>query len=261
MKMFLNKIKRTSLLIAVSFLWLACKTTKAPTSNSPTLTSVKKIEKFHEKEQVNFKTIKARLKGSYKTEKDEQSISISMRIKKGEGIWLSAKLAGVIPLAKIYITPNRVQAYEKINGTYWDSDFSFIQNYLNADLNYKNLESFLTGELIYPINKSFNLENNERYYALNKKEYQNLIFDILLDPTNFKVKQQRIAQPFNNRSLKIDYPSYSKVAGQWFPNRIEIQSKNKKENTNVSIDYRSVVFNEEVNFPYTVPKGYKKMIL
>jgi len=54
----------------------------------------------------SFKTMQGRLRGSYDDGEDSQSISVSIRMEKDKAIWLSAKLAGIIPLAKVLVTPS-----------------------------------------------------------------------------------------------------------------------------------------------------------
>ncbi len=65
----------------------------------------------------SFKTMQGRLRGSYDDGEDSQSISVSIRMEKDKAIWLSAKLGGLITVAKVMVTPQRVQFYEKINGS------------------------------------------------------------------------------------------------------------------------------------------------
>ena len=107
-------LKNIIYLFAVSLILLGCKTSKPLSGKVSKDVSVRQLTKIHEKSFPAIKTLQARLRGSYTSKEESQSIAISARIEKDKAIWLSAKLAGIIPLAKVYITPNRVQYYEKI---------------------------------------------------------------------------------------------------------------------------------------------------
>ena len=45
------------------------------------------------------------------------------------------------------------------------------------------------------------------------------------------------------------------------PTHLDLQAIQKKGKTNISIDYRTVTFNEEVTFPYSVPEGYERIFI
>jgi hypothetical protein len=65
--------------------------------------TIKAILKNYEKSNPDFQTMRGRLKCVYTDGDDQQSVSISYRFKKDEVLWMSAKLAGLIQLAKMKI--------------------------------------------------------------------------------------------------------------------------------------------------------------
>jgi len=61
--------------------------------------------------------------------------------------------------------------------------------------------------------------------------------------------------------LEIKY-SENKVFDQGIlPTSIEINATQPKGKTDINLNYNTISFNEELSFPYSVPSGYKKIII
>jgi hypothetical protein len=43
--------------------------------------------------------------------------------------------------------------------------------------------------------------------------------------------------------------------------KIEINAVQPKGKTDINLEYNNITFNEELSFPYSVPSGYKKVII
>ncbi|WP_233357637.1 DUF4292 domain-containing protein [Haloflavibacter putidus] len=257
-----NLIKYTSFLIMVSFL-ISCGSGKSLTTASGEKLSAKTLIKKHKAAEPDFKTLYAKLRGSYHTKDETQSIGVSMRMEKDKAIWLSAKLAGIIPLAKVYITPERVQYYEKINGTYFDGDFALLSKWLGTDLDYDKVQNLLLGQSIYPLEKNgYSISNSASGYQLKKeKEEAGLLIQFLLDPGNFTIKGTQLLNEEENKSLTLTYSEYKAVKQQLLPKEINIIVNQAAKNTRINIQYRSVELDVPVDFPFKIPNGYEEIEL
>lgn len=257
-----NLIKYASFLILFGFL-LSCGSSESLTTSSGEKLSAKSLIKKHEKAEADFKTMYAKLRGSYQTEDETQSIGVSMRMEKDKAIWLSAKLAGIIPLAKVYITPKRVQYYEKINGTYFDGDFSLLSKWLGTDLDFEKVQNLLLGQSIYPLEKTgFSFSNSPNGYQLKAETEENgLLKQFLLDPESFKIKGTQLRKETENKSVTLTYPAYKSVKKQLFPKEIDIIVNQAAKSTRINIMYRSVELDVPVEFPFKIPNGYEEIEL
>ena len=81
------------------------------------------------------------------------------------------------------------------------------------------------------------------------------------DSESFHVTKQLISQSEQSRSLQIVYPEYKKYPEMNLPTSILIDALMEKGRTNIKIDYNSATFNEELNFPYSVPEGYEQIFI
>lgn len=241
----------------------SCKTAKNTTDSSNlNVLSTKKIINNHYTNNFHQQTVSARLSAKYKDKKTSATVSIKLRLEKDKTIWMSAtKLS--IPIAKVKITPNRVIYYEKLQRTYFDGDFSLLSKWLGTELDYEKVQNILLGQAVLNLKKGkYNSVINKNSYQLSPKK-DNELFGILffMNPDNFKVNKQEIRHPEKQQLLSVSYPNYNVIKGEQFPKNINIRATDNKNLTTINIEYRSVEFNNELTFPFSIPNGYKEIRL
>ncbi|WP_046758539.1 DUF4292 domain-containing protein [Kordia jejudonensis] len=238
--------------------FVGCKTTKTVTSTGKVANlSTKNIIKNHYKNELNFKTIRGKMKVQFDNGKMQESFTLSLRMKKDEAIWLSATLS----LVKVYITPTKVSFYNKLDNTYFDGDFTLLSNFLGTELDFQKVQNLLIGNALYDLKKErFNSAIEDKTYALTPKR-DLLLFKrlFMLDAFHFKVKEQRLEQTSKQRLLTIVYPEYQKITGQAFPKNVQIKAEELNRETTIQVEYKKVTFNEKVRFPFKIPSGYKEI--
>ena len=255
----MHYIYRISLVLAVLSL-AACKSTKRVAATEDLESA--KIIATHYAAHPQFETLAARLKIRYKDPKTNQSVTVSLRMKKGEAIWMSASVLG-ISLAKAMITQDRVQFYEKIDGTYFDGDFELLSEVLGTELNYDQVEALLLGEPIYDLRAGgFSAgATSSRYVVAPRK--QSALFDLFfyLNSGSFTLQEQRLTQREENRDLTISYADYKQQQEGYFPSEIHVKAQEEDKTTTIDIEYRSLDFNTPVSFPFAIPGGLKEIKL
>jgi len=252
-------IKSVVLILILSL--SACKSTKKVTATNDDLASAKIIASHYET-HPQFETLAARLKIRYSDPDRTQSVTVSLRMQKDETIWMSASVLG-ISLAKAMITKDRVQFYEKIDGTYFDGDFKLLSNLLGAELTYKQVEGLLLGEPIYDLREGgFSAGATGSRYLVAPRQQQNL-FNLFfyLNAGAFTLQEQRLTQAKEQRDLTIKYGDYTREQNGYFPTEVTIIAQEKDKETRVDIEYRGVDFNTEVSFPFSIPDGLKEIKL
>lgn len=243
----------------LSLISVSCGSKKGVTDESMKNATSKKVLKQFERTQPHFKTLTARMKGTYDDGYQSQSISLSMRIQKDEVIWISAKLAGLIPVSKLMVTPDRVQFYEKLNNQYFDGDFGLISQWLGVEIDFEKLQNLLIGNAIYEIDKNhFELTDLEKGYLLMNAE-ERFSKSMMLDKITFRMLNQQMISNADRRQILVLYPSYQTNNYFFFPNKIDILVHKDKDQSKINIDFRSLELNQEVKFPFEIPSGYKEI--
>jgi len=236
--------------------------TNSPSStaaNENVLTS-KKITQNHYSNKNEFSTLYIRSSAKYRDENNAQSVSAEIKIKKGEKILVSIRVLG-ITVAKALITPNEVKYYEKISGTYFEGNYESLSQWLGTDLNYTKIQNMLVGQPIDDLTKdNYSFAMMDNFYKLNSiqdKTEKSFFFDT----EHFLLKKQEIMQPEQERTFEVSYPNFQDFATAILPASLLINAVQKKGKTNISIDYNSITFNEELSFPYSVPNGYDRIFI
>lgn len=245
--------KYISFILVFTFLLTSCGTKKGASGLDKPV-SERVALKNYENNSPEFESISGKMKVSYKSEKDAQSLSINYRILKDEKIWLSAKIMGLIPVAKVLITPEKVQYYEKLDKTYFDGDFRIAKEYLGLEIDFEQIQNLLIGQSLEPLKKKHMFYSENEYVNIN--ELKNfLIFTAKISSSNFLLAEQGLSQ--QNRDLKVFYKDYIQDENNYFPNEIVILAKENDDLVEIKIDYKSRSLNRKLSFPFSVPSSYK----
>ncbi|REG89281.1 DUF4292 domain-containing protein [Winogradskyella sediminis] len=247
------------LLIAVAFSCSSAKRVIASGEASEQL-SVKQVIKQHQKNETDFKTLKARLKIDITQNNRSQGAGFTLRIEKDKVIWLSESILG---MARMMITPDKVRFYNKIDNEYFDGDYKLLSDVAGIDLDFMKVQNILLGQTIHSLNdKPYQVSVNNNSYAVSPKE-QNALLELfyLINPSHFKMDSLQLQQVLKRRLLQVDYAAYQEVDKQIIPKNISIVAVEDTDEVGISMEFKSVSLNDEVRFPFNIPSGYKEMVI
>ncbi|MEL6916115.1 MAG: DUF4292 domain-containing protein [Bacteroidota bacterium] len=251
--------KWMSLVIFV-LLVFSCKSNKVLTGGSiDENLSPKTIIKNHYNNQLDFKTLSGRIKIDYSDGSSTQGFNVSLRLEKDKAIWVSATLG----IVKAYITPQRVTFYNKLENEYFDGDFSYLSKLLGTELNFEKVQNLLLGEALFNLkDQKYNVSISEGVYQLKPKNAETLFKTLFgIEPKNFKMATQQLSQPLKKRLLEIEYKNYQEIGERILPNEIAITATEADDKSLIDLTYKNIEFDKSLNFPYKIPKGFKKIVL
>ncbi len=261
----MNKFLVKVVLICFSWLFLlqSCKSKSAvvsTTKNDIQFNGKNTIENYYNN-KVAFSTLYIKSNVRFDNGKQAQNVTAEIKIKKDEQILVSIRFLG-ITMAKALITPKSVSYYEKINGSYFEGDFSFLSQWLGTDLNYDKVQNMLLGRAIDDLKlgkyKESTVEQTIQLDdVLDIKNKKSFFFD---DKT-YLLKKQEITQTAESRKIEIVYSNHNVFTEATLPFTVLINSFQTKGKTEINLEYNTVTFNEELSFPYSVPNDYKRIII
>lgn len=260
-------MKKYITLVLLTVFMVSCKSKAVAVQNNKGTEEVvvtkedkKAIEKHYDN-KLDFSTLYIKASARYVDEKQSQNVTAEIRIEKDKQILVSVRFLG-ITMAKALITPTAVSYYEKINSTYYEGDFSSLSKWLGTELDYSKVQNLLVGEALDDLRKGkYTQTIVENLFRLEDGKEATIKKAFYLDSEKYLVQKEEISQPSENRMLEIKY-SDSKVFDQGIlPTGIEINAIQPKGKTNINLNYNNISFNEELSFPYSVPSGYKKVII
>ncbi|MEI6900627.1 MAG: DUF4292 domain-containing protein [Bacteroidota bacterium] len=224
--------------------------------------------------ELKFTTFSAKLSAEYINQKDKKSFGGQIRILKDSVIWLSFAPVLGIEVMRIMITQDSVKFINRINNTYFSGDYKYVNNFLNTNIDFDILQSFLIGnDLSFYENGKFKASLDKSQYKLStaermklKKFVRNsqenlriLIQNIWIDPETFKITQadvKEIRRP--TIKLQASYIAFEKVEEQLFPKDLEflVDADNK---INVKVDFSKITINAPLTIPFKIPPSYKEI--
>jgi len=272
----MNKIKRTSFLFPFTILFVmiflvSCSTQrkiiKAPIREEGADYLFKKL-KEHE---LQYYWFTAKFSAEYTNKGQTNSFNGQIRIRKDSVIWLSFSPALGIEVFRMMVTQDSVKFINRMNNTFFTGDYNYVNRYLNTNIDFDILQSFLTGnDLSFYENGKFRAGIDNGIYKLataermklkkfirNKQEnLRVLIQNIWIDPENFKITRadvKEIREP--NIKLGALYSSFEKIGDQLFPKEMsfDISADN---NLSVTVSFNKITINTAQAFPFKIPQSY-----
>jgi len=251
--------------LSTSLLFVSCKAkgkvvaeTKKEDSNKM---SAEKILKNHYANKGDFTTLYIKSSVKYNDAKQSQNLTAEIKIKKNEQILVSIRFLG-ITMAKALITPTTVSYYEKLNGTYFEGDFSTLSKWLGTDLDFNKVQNMLIGQPIDDLTRGKYQDSLvDQSYRLEDLSKNNTKKYFFFDKDSFLLNKQEISQTTENRKIEVLYSDYKKYNETPLPSDIAINAVQDKGKTEINLGYNTITINEELTFPYSVPNDYKRILI
>ena len=244
------------------FFFYSCKSiTVLPTNKPISNVNINALIDKINTNTLNFKNFKSRIRVIYDDGKKKEQVIVQMRVKSDEIIWLSATM--LVPIAKVIISKDNLRFYERFQKTYFDGDLNAINSILKTKINYNKLENILLGKSFVNLNNySWKQISSSKNYILISKGRSNIFNPTLFfNPVSFLLEEQRIFLPEISEILRIQYSNYINIGDNNIPQTIKISINYEDVLRSIEIDLSNINFPEKLNFPFEIPKGYKKIDL
>ncbi|GEM55596.1 hypothetical protein B0A58_12710 [Flavobacterium branchiophilum NBRC 15030 = ATCC 35035] len=244
----------------------SCKTksvvvTPVVTVDTTNVATAKMIAQYYTKITPKFNSISIKSNVKYADERMSQNVNAEIRILKDQKIMVLVRVLG-ITMAKAYITPDKVQYYEKIGGKYFDGNFEVLSRWLGTDLDFQKIQKLLIGEALDTLNsQTGNVKSDMGFYKIETDSNQGVQKQFYIDSNDLLLKKELIFQSEKDRMLQILYPTFATHEKAFLPENVLIEASQGTSKTNIEMEYKSVTFDEELTFPYQVPNGYEPIII
>jgi hypothetical protein len=227
-----------------------------------------------EKNEFKFNRLNIKFSVNVSINKKDNSFGGNIRIRKDSAIWLSISPMLGIEALRILITNDSVKLLNRIETTFFASDFKLINNLLKTDLDYDMIQSLLVGiDFSTYQNDVFKASVDGGQYLLStigrgklKKLLKNkddslriLMQDIWLDPNTYKITRIRIKELKENRKLEAEYSDFEKGDSTFFPKKIDIVVTDEKNKIEIAVENSKVAETQTLEFPFNVSSRYKKI--
>lgn len=208
--------------------------------------------------RIEFQTFSAKLKFSYEgNEKKFNDINAFLRMKKDSVIWVSINAALGIEAFRIMITPISVKVMDKLDKTVSNHDFSYLQEISKLPIDFSSLQDLLIGNPVFLDSNVVTYQSAEKTTALTTVGLLFKNFSLFANP-GLQLQRTKLddIDVFRSRSADLTYLDYIPSGALSFSSRRHISVADKKR-LEIDLEFKQVVFNDAVNFPFNVPSNYK----
>ncbi|MDD3772140.1 MAG: DUF4292 domain-containing protein [Weeksellaceae bacterium] len=258
----MKKINSYGLLIFL-FIFTACGSVKeigANTENMKTSTFIQNVEAL----KPQFVHLSIQSKINAEIDGNPVGLNGKIYIRNGQKIWINVSKFG-INAARAEITPSGLKAYEKVNRTFIDGDFSYFNQLLKVNfITYDKLQNLLLGRLFLELKPNdFQLNAEKGSYVLTYNDNEKLeqkpkngkYIQIYTFDNQFRLTKAYLKDPKSGKELEISYSKWTTVGIQYFPKNVIVLVKDKKTQK-VELEYNNFTFDES-STPFSIPSGYK----
>ncbi len=224
--------------------------------------------------ELKFNTFCGKFKADYLFAKKKTEFKGQIRMKKDSIIWLSFSPALGIEVARLVITNDSVKFLNRIDKTYFIGDYEFVNNFLETNIDFDILQSFIIGNDFQFYEKiKFRASIDAGEYRLNtlgrnklkkyvkKYEYNPKVYiqTIWLNADNFKISRINIKEiKKENKKLHAFYSDFREVGNQLFPYNIKYELLAERR-IDLILDYTKIELGKEMKFPFKIPRKYERI--
>ena len=255
-------MQKLSCLLILSFTLIACGSKKNMSSSSAEAKNIRSLEKKLNTKKPYFKSLTGVMSASYETEDESVNLRINFRVKKDSAIWMSAKIAGLIPVAKALITPDQVSFYQKINNEYFEGDYSLINDLFGIPVNFNQLQNLLLGQpVIDPFQQKARFSQDAASYFVSRPYDQQLSYQSAWFKNSLQLNKQQINQNTKNKQLLINYDRYKSIDGNSYPVDFFILASNIDSQVRIGVKVKKIEKVDDIRLPFSIPDNYTRMSL
>jgi hypothetical protein len=207
---------------------------------------------------IDSRTFSAKVKVHYESsDGKDYEFNAFIRLQKDKIIWISINALLGFEAFRAVITPDSVKVLNKLDKVYQLRSVGYLQNISHLPFDFQTLQAIVLGNPIY-------LDSNILYY---RKDIQGIsilsigpVFRNYLTLNNdLSLKRSKLddVDPLQTRSCDITYGDYEKVDTAFISTYRKIVIS-EKARLDVELNFKNVRFNENLDFPFNIPKNYKR---
>ena len=232
---------------------------KLPT-HEDTMRMVNDVLNNVQQKYIDFRTFSAKIKVDYSNAKGKQPDFVAnVRMLKDSLIWVSLGNDIGIEGIRVLISKDSIKVLDKLANTYQVRPLSHIQELSQIPFSFADLQNLLIGNPIFFNKDSITTyTNNANGYTL--LSYASLFKNLLSIGSDYSIQKSKLDDndPALNRTCDLIYNNYETKTGVNFSTQRQITILQQTK-LDVELKFKDYKFNEEMNYPFAIPKKFKRI--
>ena len=273
-----RKMKRILFTLVIVSLFVACRSSRAigravgkkdstvvavKVPDTPKVDTQQRIQTTLAQLQNNhiaFNTFNAKVGIDYKgTDGKGHDVNANIKMYRDSAIWVSVNAILGIEAMRLLVTRDSVKLLNKLEKTYAARGISFLQEATSLPLDLNTLQNLIIGNPVYVDSNIVRYSTGTGTVSLVSLGalFKNLL---TLNETNKLILHSKLTDTdlFRNRTADLAYDEYEINKGFPFSTKRQIVVS-ERGRLEIKLDFKNYSFNEEVSFPFSVPKNYARL--
>ena len=225
--------------------------------------------------EVKFSQFSAKFNVTYTADKKKTTVSGLLRIEYDSIIWISITPALGIEAVRFMLTPDSIKYINRLNNSYLQQNFTYINQLINKTLDYDMAQAFLLGnDFSFYESNTFKASVENQQYKLSTTDRRKLrryvrrseddisipIQSIWLDPQNFKISKVMLKEAErDNRKFLATYTEFEDSDGKVIPLEMDFRVETADNKIRIRISYSKIQFDKEQTYPFKIPDSYMEI--
>jgi hypothetical protein len=207
---------------------------------------------------ISYNTFTAKVNVDYRGgDGKNYDVNANVRMYKDSALWISANAILGIEALRVLITKDSVKVLNKLEKTYTARSVDYLQQLTALPLDLATLQDLIVGNPVFldPKIVSYSVSGKTITMLSIGEFFKNLITLSEVDHTILHSKLDD-ADITRNRTANLTYTDYENKKGFPFSTKRRITVAEKKT-LDIRLDFKQYDFNQEVSFPFSIPRNYE----
>lgn len=207
--------------------------------------------------QLDFKTFSGKAKMHYDARGQKQEFTANIRIAKDRIIWVSiSALGGIVNVARAYITPDSIMMVNFLKKEAYRMPISSANKLLPAPVDFSTLQNLIIGNVLRKEGKPTDATDFGGTMTLQMED-QGIIQQAAYNKTDSSLRSMQILS-HNDKGPTgmIQYGNYEGIGRYRFAGSRVINVSNNGEPYYMDMNFNGVEFDNNLEFPFSIPKSY-----
>ncbi len=228
---------------------------KPSTLNNDKLAVIEKIRPLLQN-QINFSTFSGKAKMHYQAMGQKNEFTSNFRIKKDEVIWVAVQaLGGLVNVARVYVRPDSIFVVNYLQREVYKMPISDINKLLPVPVDFATMQNLIIGNVIDKNGTPTDATDFGGTMSIQLQD-KNLIQQITYNKADNTMRTMQMHTGDNGAQGMIQYGNYEEVSGRKFATSRVINLSNNGEPYYLDMNFSSVAFDQQLDYPFSIPKGY-----
>lgn len=239
--------------------------------------TAKVLSKHIRESELKYDWIYAKADVETSIDGEDHNLDIRVRGRKDSAIWISIQAVGLVDIAKLLITRDSVKMVVYVKRQYFKGDFNYINQLLNADLDFDMIQAALFGNSadfddddskMKPV-----VDRENCHYLLSTERKRKLrritsgldslkrsLQTMTLNPETYKIINNNFEDVSTNRSFHAIYDKFDAKDSIFAPHLVNIEIKAEKK-IDLKINYVRIEINQPQKLTLNIPKNYEPIAI